>query len=195
MIYSIIIVVVLASIVAVIFTRWITQIRQTANIISRLAPGLVELEPFLKLLSVLSDSSHAAERHGPLTTVAEQIERANTGKSPDGKKGSPVTSSRWVSHYSMLKAIEVCKVRWNNGKLPTHNCFELRFDKNIGQVVDLNSEDCNPTNAAKIVFNGSGDVVTAFLVYESSISNTVIHVDDSEIDKSSLDYKETINDS
>ncbi|HZY36627.1 MAG TPA: hypothetical protein VFE53_08260 [Mucilaginibacter sp.] len=151
--------------------RWLHGIWRIAKMIKLLTPEILESAPYYKLLDVLLFGiSHAMERHGPMTTIAQQIKRAKNGVSPDGIRGNPVHSGRWNSYYTLLQAVETAKQMWEKEGLKKKKCYVFKFDKSIGMVVKQLTDEREKSQIAFVVINKQSHVITAFPVLESAVN-------------------------
>lgn len=133
--YLLLLIVLVLMISVFLIGKWLLSIWRFAGTIALLTPAIIESEPFYKLIDMLLGRSHAMERHGPITTMAQQIKRANKGITPEGIPGKPVHSGRWSSHYSMLQAIEESQNLWQAENSRKRVCYVFKFDRDIGIVV------------------------------------------------------------
>ena len=151
--------------------RWLKDIWRIATMVKLLRPEILESTPFYKLVDLLIHGvSHAMERHGPITTIPEHIERAKKGISPDGIQGNPVHSGRWNSFYSLLQAVETAQQMWAAEGLKKKKRYVFKFDKGIGVVVKQMTDEKEISQIAFVVINKQGQVITAFPVLESDIN-------------------------
>lgn len=138
------------------------EARRTARVVARLA--LVELDEFYTLLDLSAEQSHFLERHGPMLTIAEIRERAQTGQlRVSGLAAKPVASARWYRHADMLYAVREAMARWTAGERPKGGVFLVRFDIAIGEGYEKGGSEAVKTCLAKVIVR-DGTVVTAFPV-------------------------------
>jgi len=168
------------AIVIIVFfaARWLNDIWRIAKMIKLLTPEILESAPFYKLVDILLFGiSHAMERHGPITTMAQHTKRAKNGVSPDGVRGNPTHSGRWNSYYSLLQAVETAKQMWDSEGLKKKKCYVFKFDKIIGVVVKQLTDEREKSQIAFVVINKKGQVITAFPILESAVDvNDIIHL-------------------
>jgi hypothetical protein len=173
----------LGAIAIYLIGSWFFRSWKFAKIIARIAPALIEIKPFYSLLELLNYSSHAMERHGPMTRLDEQVKRAKKGITPDGVKGKPVDSGRWSSHFPLFQAIKICKKLWEDENRKTKRSFVVKFNQKIGVVVKSDTKEIIETLMARIVINKQGFIITAFPIleiYENADNIILLELDTEE---------------
>lgn len=147
---------------AMLIRRWWHRARVTAETVSRIAPALLEHEPFFALLDLAGPGSHYLERHGPMLRASEVLQRAETGRlDVSGLAGRPVASARWLRHDDMLTAIVSALEHWHSGARPVGGRFVFEFDHDIGEGYPKGGGAIVTTRVAIVIVSG-GEAITAY---------------------------------
>jgi RHS repeat-associated protein len=105
--------------------------------------------------------SHFLDRHGAITTLAQQFVRAVTGFTPDGKIGNPTNSTRFLSNVDQLDALNMANAtRQQTGK----NVFSFDMNRPIGEgFLRGGATAAQKTSRVQAVYGKNG-LVTLFPV-------------------------------
>lgn len=147
---------------AFLAVRWWIGIGRTARTLRRIAPALLEHEEFFALVDLAAARSHYLERHGPMLTSSEVLQRARTGiLEVSGVNGKPVASSRWLRHADLLEAVVSALEHWAAGARPGGGRFRFEFDRQVGEGYPKGGGALIGTRVAVVIIR-EGEVVTAF---------------------------------
>ena len=112
-------------------------------------------------------NAHNIPRHGEVTTIKQQKDRALKGVAPDGKLDKKlVDASRWMRNVDMHDGMLAAKRRWqeekNSNPQKKEIQIEIVFDKPVGEGYLKGSETLIKTNRAVFRFNRNGDLITNY---------------------------------
>jgi len=102
--------------------------------------------------------AHFLSRHGAQTTLAQQLERATTGLTPDGLLRKPIDASRFLSHQLELKAVKQAEFIHK-----TTGATSFRFDmgKAVGEGYIKGGNSVIETSTVQAVFR-NGKLYTMY---------------------------------
>jgi filamentous hemagglutinin len=103
----------------------------------------------LSRLENATENAHFLSRHGPLTTLDQQLERAVTGRTPDGMNLRAVDSARWLRHEDMLDGVNLAHAKHVRTGDPV---VTVDFDRIIGEGYMKSGDVYATTNQAVFVF-------------------------------------------
>lgn len=142
--------------------RWFQNARKEASIIAWLAPAIIEAPIFFELINVSHEKSHFMDRHGPMLSRFDVLQRAKTGSlDVAGLKGRPVTSARWLRQTDLLQAVLSAAEHWRDGERPNGGRFMFEFKETIGEGYLKGKEALINTNVAVVIIR-KDYVLTAF---------------------------------
>jgi len=157
----------LVAITVYLWRLWKTTER-TVSFLVRWFPALTEVEEFFALIEHSTERSHFFERHGPVLNEQDILERSKSGEICfSGVKGKPVSSSRWLTHKDLLRAIDSALDHWEKGARPKGGSFNFEFEYPIGEGYPKGGGALVRTRFARVIVKMEG-VITAFPVLEPS---------------------------
>jgi len=104
------------------------------------------------------EQSHFYSRHGAQTTLQQQLQRAQTGMTPDGFQRSPMDASRFMSHQTQLEAYNRAMQLSNNSSTQT---FQMNHISGEG-FLKGGTGPLRTTKKVTVFFDKNGNIISIF---------------------------------
>ncbi|MCV9878103.1 RHS repeat-associated core domain-containing protein [Brenneria izbisi] len=122
----------------------------------------------LKEMQDATPGAHFLDKHGAQTSISDQVARASTGRNPatGAIEKIPTAATRFSSHRDQLNAIQRAQTIYRQaGKTAAEQPID--YGRWIGDGVRRGDLKYSVSHGAKVWFNRSGEVITAFPVWGS----------------------------
>ncbi|WP_036770935.1 RHS repeat-associated core domain-containing protein [Photorhabdus australis] len=112
--------------------------------------------------------AHFLDKHGAQTSLGDQIARATTGRNPatGAIERIPTAATRFLSHRDQLNAIQRAQTIYRQaGRTMAEST--INYGRWIGEGIQSGTLQHSMSHGAKVWFNRTGEVITAFPVWGS----------------------------
>jgi hypothetical protein len=102
-------------------------------------------------------NAHFLSRHGAQTTVQQQLQRAQTGITPDGFHGRSTDATRFISHQDQLEAYNIAM------QMPVKSNTPFTMNRVIGEgFLKGGTGQLQTTNVVQPYFDSNGKLISLF---------------------------------